>query len=379
MTHDDLEALSRLLEGDLPANQAEHLMERMTREPALAAQWERMQEVPVLVDQWADERVPVGLHESILDRVEPSSAPAARSGMGWTTRWWLPLATAAIGLWMGRITAPAPVVEQVVSGNADVVLHGARLTVDGTSSIRMEPKPVFGRVSGANVEGDPMKAQTVLAAGAGMLLTLTVQQGTAALTPTDATQPTTRLAAPDATLSKRSTPRTQHRVRQPEVATSPTDPSVDPVAFENAVLRGQLAASEGQPQPWPTNVAAPLKPQALQDALEAHLGDRGEIIEADCEEYPCVHMVAFDPAELDGTATDELDGLMEAMSAGYWEGGRVPNVFVSNLTDSEGRQRLIAGVAVQTNEDLENADLQQRLEVRGSRLLDEARERVPFR
>lgn len=371
MSPEDLESLSRLLDGDLPADEAATLHERIEREPALAGRWRRLQTLGDALGAWADAQVPRHLHDAILDAASPAQTRPSRRWSAWLG----PLLAAGLGLWVGRLTAPGPVIEQRVSGHAELQLHGARVTVDGDSVVRLEPQRGVGRVHAVNETGDTMRAQTMLAGGAGVLLTLTVQQGTAVLAGPGADEAPAVLSAPLDEEPARPRPPLSRATLDDDVPAGVADPSdPDQVAFENALLRGQLAATEGVAQEWPGDVSAPLRPDALRQALEAHLGERGEILTADCEEYPCLHFVAYDPDLLDVPHQEQLEALIEAMTSGYWEGGRVPNVFVSGITDESGRTVQIAGVAVQTDEDLADPDLQKRLEVRGRRLLEEAQD-----
>ncbi|MEM6929762.1 MAG: hypothetical protein AAF602_22680, partial [Myxococcota bacterium] len=141
--------------------------------------------------------------------------------------------------------------------------------------------------------------------------------------------------------------------------------------FENALLRGQLVAAEGTFEDWPIDVEARFLPEALRVGIEDHLDGRGTIVGSDCDEYPCLHFVEYDADQLPETPTDLLEELMATMTSGRWEGAQVPNVFVANLEDDEGQRRLVGGIAVQTPDDLGNENLQQRLDQRGRRLLED--------
>lgn len=81
ITRQDEFLLSRLLDGDLPADQADALRERIEREPALGRAWQAMRRIHDLL---VERRRDTGdfdlrrLHADVVDRLAAEPAPARR-------------------------------------------------------------------------------------------------------------------------------------------------------------------------------------------------------------------------------------------------------------------------------------------------------------
>jgi hypothetical protein len=57
--------------------------------------------------------------------------------------------------------------------------------------------------------------------------------------------------------------------------------------------RAQLVVYEGAPQPWPVDVPETFRETQLRDTLVRSLDGVASVNELDCEEYPCIALVAL--------------------------------------------------------------------------------------
>jgi len=78
--HDEF-LLSRLLDGDLPADQADALRQRIEREPALSRAWQNLQRINDLLIQRRRDTCDLDIHElhaQVMNRLATEPVPAAR-------------------------------------------------------------------------------------------------------------------------------------------------------------------------------------------------------------------------------------------------------------------------------------------------------------
>jgi len=370
----DLEALSELLSGDLPRDQAQALRARIRDEPELAQAWEELRALTADLGELPDRQAPPAhLDAAVLDELEPpsraslaSGSSAARSGIS-RRRWLLPsLAAAAllaVGLASGLALAPsdAPAVVTLaqgrhrVSGEAvEVRLDAARVQVRGDAWITVEPGSEGVRREG---QEDAMDVSHALSAAGGAVVTVAVVSGVALVWPADAPEaaPVTvpaggshqvgempaepgvrRDAEPDGQPDPRPSAATR---LDPEVAAWVDGLEQDNarLRFENQLLQGQLAVVNGEPAPWPSDLSPSLRP----DAFPAHAADAVdrvgglELVQEDCQEYPCLAVVRVaDPSD-EAAAREALSQLGEAL--GQALGGDV-NTFMSVARSEEDGQ-----------------------------------------
>jgi negative regulator of sigma E activity len=278
--------LSRLLDGELPPDEAAALRARIATDPALAARWARMQALGGQL------------------RALPREIPRPRRRRFETPRWagWA-VAAAALLFTLGRPVPARVLVEgmEVVEGRADVLAGDVLVEVDGKVSIGVEPPGGQPRVVASEVT--PMDKKNVFAALAGSIVTVAVLQGSATLHPAD--------AAPIA-LQAGETHTVGGRAQAPPVPTprsaASTDPRVadlerelDRAKLERALAVGQLRRHEGVAQEWPENLPAIWKPEGYERFLRDRVATipDAEIVAIDCEEYPCVALVRSHSAAAD--------------------------------------------------------------------------------
>lgn len=308
------EQLSRLMDADLPAEDAAALRKRIETEPEVQAAWQAMQQ---LNDDLNDlpEQLPV---PPTLQATAPR--PANR-----VSYWPLAVAAASLlvagGLWM----QPSPVTElalgygvQAVDGDAVLHVMGVDVAISGRAAVSVEPVGDLPRV---DMSEDPMNALTHIGAvAAGALITVAVYEGTASITDSDgstvvvhpdspvtvhsggpapsAIVATPRVELAEPTSSGRSVEALQQRIAELEREN-------EGLAMVATLAQGQLAVVGGEPVEWPQTVPAYQEPERFEAAvLEATAQIPGaSVLDIDCREYPCIAHIDLDPNEA-GTVTD---------------------------------------------------------------------------
>lgn len=83
---------------------------------------------------------------------------------------------------------------------------------------------------------------------------------------------------------------------------------LDELTLQHRVVRGRLAAFEGEPAEWPDETPAFLRPDAFRAALTdvAAADPAWDLADVECDEYPCVAVLAHVG---DGELRDAIDGL----------------------------------------------------------------------
>lgn len=325
----DYEDLSRLLDGELAPVEAEALRARIAGEPRLAAAWERMRALPRDLGALPDELPPPGLDDRVLGRTRPPS----RRG-----RWIALTATlaAALVLWVGTRPGAGRVLvisgEQWVDGQMDVLAGEIPVRVDGLARIAVEPALDVVRERA----GEEATMNAVLAGAGGVLagaaVTVAVMRGAATLAPPDedpivvragerrTVAPDERVAETSATLPPR--PRlpdgatAAQRIASLEAEVVDLRAKLAEVEFTHAVARGQLLAEQGEPLPWPEDLAEYLRPDAFETMIRENVATiPGLTVHSiDCSEFPCIAALrASDPAE---GWEDRLRTLPPAISPG---------------------------------------------------------------
>lgn len=286
------EELSRLLDGDLPPEEASALRERIARDPQLKAEWEAMQALPHLLRHLPEEQPPVELNEAI--------AGAASAPRPVRSRPWMAVAVSAIvsaaAVAMFAWSEPAEILladgSQLVEGDVRVLAGDRRVDVDGLALVTVEPPAGWAGVDGTN---GPDAAAAELA---GAVVTVTVYEGTATSTSLGGarervSEGQTRIfgaieggssGSPVVSAAGGSSDAALHdRIAQLEA-------EIEKLRFEQALSRGRLASLEGEPIEWPSDVPAAARPEEFEKAFRAALAadPRYEILEMDCAEFPCL-------------------------------------------------------------------------------------------
>jgi anti-sigma factor RsiW len=293
------EELSRLLAGDLTEPEASALRARIAHEPDVAHAYAQM---AALVDALG--ALPETAPAPPL-RVVPLRSPLRRAA---DVVPWL-LAAAACVAWLLATSGTPDVLlasgESWVQGDLTIAAADVTIDLEGTARIRVEP-PAFGqRVAGKE---DEMTRGHLLAGVAGAAVTVAVVEGVAVVRAAHG-QPV-ELAAGDTQAFGGDT-------RHPKGAALPTDraalerhlallqhelavtqDALQLEQFSGALTRGQLAAVQGTPQPWPAKIHPTMTAEHFGQELAKRFADVPgvEVRNVDCSEYPCIAALEFTTA-----------------------------------------------------------------------------------
>ncbi|MBA2322324.1 MAG: hypothetical protein H0V89_14360 [Deltaproteobacteria bacterium] len=246
------EDLSRLLEGELDAAAEGDLRARIAADPALRADWERLQHLPFAALLAAEP--PAALDARIL----ASRRPPRR----WTRA--IPWLIAAGALLTLGVRRPPPLVAE--RGEA------IRIDVGESAEVVLQPPG-----------GDPMTKKTWLA-GAGAAVTVLVLKGTA----------TVSAVEPEPTPASAAEP-PPRALTAPEVPTAGSSARVAELERENTLLRKLNSDLEielkGTPVAWPPGLPDALLPPSFEEnirAAVARCAPEVQIVAIDCSEPPCL-------------------------------------------------------------------------------------------
>jgi hypothetical protein len=300
MNDNDLEDLSRLLDGELSSEGEAALRARMETDEELRASWESMKALP--------------LDLASLPEVAPSIRFKRRVSWG---PWLLAAALALFALWP---SSPSQLVvgpgSQLVDGHVLVQAGDRLIEVDGSALISVEPGEGVVREP---AQENPMNRTALVGAAAGAVLTIAVYEGRATLT--DPSGPQTIDAGQTLT------------VGEPIHAPLTEGPLSD--EGEVAALRARVAELEqalnevgpltvitdghsAKPLPWPSQHHAEFEPEAFAETLRVALDGREdlELVEVDCEEYPCLAVVeSFAPSDGWEDEIEDVTGELEDLYA----------------------------------------------------------------
>lgn len=319
--NDDAELLSRWLDGELTDEEQDALRARIAEEPALAALWDTMQQLPA--DLSALPAIPAG-HQRPLAAPRPTSSQrASRVPSSWLPVA-LPLAAALVGAVLGRMTAPPATVE----------LPGHQLTVDGTVSIAQEQD----------------MNRTTKAAAAG--LTVALISGSAWLSSDMADASAVELDTTPVRLAAPPAPPAPPRAPTPP-APPADDGSADRIAqleFENTLLRGALERHEGQPRSFPSDYPGDLLPAAFEASVRplVDLEEDLDLVGVDCAEYPCVAWV-----EAMGDKEAEWSGRLSSLKGRFEQNDGWGNHWIWTfpyVQKENDRSRAMVGIMVHPGE-----------------------------
>lgn len=145
---------------------------------------------------------------------------------------------------------------------------------------------------------------------------------------------------------------------------------LDRLQLEATMARGQVGHYEGVPSPWPDDVPAAYQAgpfeRFVQDALAGH--EDLELLEVDCEEFPCVALVRShsDDPEWPRQFEGALGDLSEA---GFGEQPGM-SIWASNARTDEGEVKLLGFSVV--DPEAADEDVQTRTGFRAETLLQSA-------
>lgn len=353
------EALSHLLDGELPPDEARALRDRIATEPEVAAAWRVVSGLPEALADLPEEAPPPALDRKVLAAAKPA---VGRSRSGWlaVAGWAVAAAAAVVALW------PDPQPElilaaghQWVDGEALLRAGDQLIEIDGAALVTVEPSGGVARGAGAEVEMSAREA--VVGALAGAVVTVAVYEGTARLWPAsgDATAAEV-VAAGEVRQVGASGPERQVRLSKapagetPEQAVARLTAERDQLAqaleearFEGALTRGQLAQHQGEPIPWDDAIPAAFGPEAVEKGITAFLADHPELELAnlDCDEFPCI--ATFSPTAAAGGA-DPMDfakDLPKAYAGALFGDGAAVMASVAAHEGEDGAETRLVSVA----------------------------------
>jgi hypothetical protein len=279
----DDELLSRWLDGDLSPAQAEDLQRRLGSEPALAARLEALQGWVGELGNLREIPAPPALDARVLGRA-PEAVGRSRA-LPWGAAAVLAAAAAAV-----MVLIPSPLELQVlgaevhVAGDGTIAVDGVRVEVDGAVRVLRSEPPVAGEVEVRVEEGSAV----VRPEGAGVVYLAAGERWGEERAAGDA--PVTPIVSTGSTSSEVA--RLQQEVEALRKA-------LEQSRVVGVVAQGQLAATQGDPVPWPAQVLPGLEPDLLHAAVLDVLDgvDRVVLQDFDCSEYPCLTLLRVQAAE----------------------------------------------------------------------------------
>lgn len=275
------EELSRLLDGELPPEEAAALRRRIAQEPALEAEWARLQWICRSLGALAVEPPPPGLDARVLGAAKREVGPEVPPPPPGRERWRRRVAGVGWALAAGLLVTlalPRGAPELTLLSGAELVdgelaVYAGDLRVDVDGRVRVEVEPAAGG-----------------ALGTGPRVTLTVYEGRAVVRgsspePVEVTagesrrfgEPPSATAAPRAAAPRHDAGEELRR-------------RLAVLELENAVLRGQLQHREGSALPFPEALPAVYTTAGFPEATRRVVGGLPDtrLVESDCEEFPCV-------------------------------------------------------------------------------------------
>lgn len=410
--NDDV-ALSRLLDDDLPPEDAAALRARLAADPALAARYAALQTVVTGLSGLTTDLAPPGLPRALgsgsgaaadgrhahqtprvatnvetrdgVATVTTTVRPTARfahDGRRRFSRVFLPLAAAALAALTMFALRPPPAELRVLAGTtvidgaADVLAGSVPVRVDGRARITVEPPPGGVREKGAEIS--TMDRSHLAAAFAGAVVTVVVLEGSAWVDGADAAGPVGLVGG------ERTTVQVGGRGGAPLVSGAEGPGTKDLASAQARIheLERQLAvakldaglshgaveAHEGKAQPWPPNAPAAYKPEAFRARLEAAVRTvpGAAIAEVDCDEFPCVAVLATTSTADDWT--DQLRAVHDQMSHDPAVGDVAVTAMAQATDDGAAQHRLYAFALTPAPAD---ADAQTRTQFRAKAAMDE--------
>ncbi len=339
---EDLEALSRLLDGELDAVEEAEIRRRLVEEPALRRQWGRMQALP-------------GQLAALPE------APPRRARSRWLATASLALAALALGWLLGSASTPARLLpgpgRHRVSGAAEVVLADAILGVDGEVEIDVEPLAAAERRPGQEAFVQREWAAGALGALAGAAViagTLELRQG----------ETVTKLEQGE-TFGRHGEPAAVTAPATAPVAAPEPCPDVAAMEAELALLRQMVDPLSGPPPRWPEDEV--FRPGSVRRVARSAFP--GTDVTLECVEFPCISVIETGPELPPGLAEDleahgvPLDGyraLGEELEA---VGVEEPRLTVRSNLLPDGGYRILVAWTDEANEEEQSERLEARFEV----------------
>lgn len=275
------EQLSRLIDGDLNEEEAEALRARIRSEPDVARAYDEMTRVVAALATLPETAPAPEL------RVAPLRS--ARSFVAVVAPWLL-AAAAALAWWL---TPGEPEVTIVaggtrIDGNLSLLAGDVAIDLDGDALITVE---------------DDMTRQQMIAGLLGAAVTVAVYEGTALVRaaghdPVTIGAGQTRLfggGSPSGAAAPTDREALEHRLGELEKELAATREALQLEQFSGAIARGQLAAVQGTPAPWPADVPPAMTADRFAAELAARLAEfpQVEVEVVDCAEYPCIAALRY--------------------------------------------------------------------------------------
>ena len=393
MSHED--AINRLIDGELSPEEEAELRAAIADDPELARLAAAMQALP---DQLA------ALPDALPD--PPALRPGhAHTTSGFAPRWaWVAVAglAAALAVAVGPLAfAPGPAHlqmehgAQTIEGVSSVHIGSLRVDVAGEARISVEPATADGRSA---EQEDPMKPHLPSAIGgvaAGALVTVAVVQGTALVYPAEGVspvevqagqvhrqavegdvgpQPVRRVVRAPSAAAAVAPEQVKHAAPEVSAYIGALEEELEAARVKNAVLEGQLAARDGTPVDWPTNLPDGLTSDRFEATFQAVAGDVDGLTldRVDCSEYPCIAVFQGDmePDAVRHAAEAAQQSLENRV--GLEEGEELSSrIAISQREDDDGTSELAIVLAPTVETDEDQGDLELRVNNRMQEALHE--------
>ncbi|MEZ4240068.1 MAG: hypothetical protein R3F59_28750 [Myxococcota bacterium] len=368
----DYEALSRLLTGDLPPDEARALRRRIDTEPDTALAWAELLRLGEGLAALPDLPPPPALDRAVLGEAPRRWPwrPGSRRRRRRCWRW-------GRGCGVRRRRRPSVVLvagDQWVDGQLALVAGDVPVRVDGRARISVEPRAAVLREPGpqeVEMDGKQLVGAAVAGGALGALLTVAVYEGTAEVGLADgpvvvAAGQTQRFdgaapaprPAPTGTLSE--------QVQSLQQENDALRQQLAEAQFTGAVARGQVAATQGDPVPWTDDVPAAMRPEAFEALLKAEVAKHpGFVVQSvECSEFPCVTTIL---GPTGGDWKDGMRGLAEDLSAAL--GDDVGTWMGMALAETDQGSTGGVGLAFAPAGELQEEPLRTRLNFRGQSAL----------
>ena len=141
---------------------------------------------------------------------------------------------------------------------------------------------------------------------------------------------------------------------------------------DNEASQEHIAAIEGKPKSWPSNLPAGYRPEALESRINAMLEKSvlGTLTDLDCDEFPCIAVIETKQGGDDWSK--KLQGALSDLARSPELGGRV-SMSMSGSRREDGDKITQANAVAFAPADMFDSDLQKRTSSRAQSSLGKAR------
>lgn len=141
---------------------------------------------------------------------------------------------------------------------------------------------------------------------------------------------------------------------------------------QNAESQARVEQVEGKRRDWPANVPQGYRPEVMEARINALLekSGLGELVDFDCEEFPCVAVI--EAKENSPDWTKKLQGALSELARTPDLGGRV-SMSITGSQHQDGDKTTLTNAVALVPADMFDADLQKRTNNRAQSKLEKGR------